>query len=141
MHGLVLMTTCACVNLSKPARGLAGLTELVMVAVEGSRNAASKRVYIIWGNLVGVQWAWLNPPYGWLQKDELLLDRAIQTLKQSIDTMTEDPANKSRLYVTEQDIAKVANTADDILLAVKAPQGTTLEVPDPDQDTGERRYR
>ncbi|KAK9808669.1 hypothetical protein WJX72_001605 [[Myrmecia] bisecta] len=76
-----------------------------------------------------------------LQRDELALDQCIQNLKTSIDVMTEDPANKSRLYVTEQDIAKVANTADDILLAVKAPQGTTLEVPDPDQDNGERRYR
>ena len=57
--------------------------------------------------------------------------------------MTEDAANSARLYVTDEDIAKLPCTANDTVFAVKAPQGTTLEVPDPDEglETGQRRYR
>ena len=57
--------------------------------------------------------------------------------------MTKDAANAARLYVTDEDIAKLPCTANDTVFAVKAPQGTTLEVPDPDEGlaTGERRYR
>lgn len=57
--------------------------------------------------------------------------------------MTEDAANSARLYVTDEDIAKLPCTANDTVFAVKAPQGTTLEVPDPDDglETGQRRYR
>lgn len=57
--------------------------------------------------------------------------------------MTEDAANSARLYVTDEDIARLPCTANDTVFAVKAPQGTTLEVPDPDDglETGQRRYR
>lgn len=78
-----------------------------------------------------------------LQEDEQSLKKHIKALENSIKDMTEDAANSARLYVTDEDIAKLPCTANDTVFAVKAPQGTTLEVPDPDDglETGQRRYR
>ena len=78
-----------------------------------------------------------------LQDDEQNLKKHIKALENSIKDMTEDAANSARLYVTDEDIAKLPCTANDTVFAVKAPQGTTLEVPDPDDglETGQRRYR
>lgn len=57
----------------------------------------------------------------------------------------ENPLNKPRLYVTEEDVTALPCFANDTLFAVKAPPGTTLEVPDPrelaDPDTQQPRYR
>lgn len=80
---------------------------------------------------------------GILQEDEQNLKKHIKALESSIKDMTEDAANSARLYVTDEDIAKLPCTANDTVFAVKAPQGTTLEVPDPDDglETGQRRYR
>lgn len=78
-----------------------------------------------------------------LQQDEQTLKTCIKELEDSIKAMTEDESNAARLYVTDEDIAKLPCTANDTVFAVKAPQGTTLEVPDPDEGlaNGERRYR
>ncbi|KAH9603931.1 hypothetical protein KSS87_018015 [Heliosperma pusillum] len=47
------------------------------------------------------------------------------------------------LFVTEEDIKAVPCFQNETLIAVKAPHGTTLEVPDPDEavDYSQRRYR
>ena len=50
-----------------------------------------------------------------------------------IHAMTEDPSNKERLYVTNEDIVKLASIGRDTVFAVTAPQGTSLIVPDPDK--------
>lgn len=78
-----------------------------------------------------------------LQQDEQTLKTCIKELEDSIKAMTENESNAARLYVTDEDIAKLPCTANDTVFAVKAPQGTTLEVPDPDEGlaNGERRYR
>ena len=78
-----------------------------------------------------------------MQEDEQNLKKHITALENSIKDMTENAANSARLYVTDEDIAKLPCTANDTVFAVKAPQGTTLEVPDPDDglETGQRRYR
>lgn len=78
-----------------------------------------------------------------MQHDEQTLKTCIQELEDSIKAMTEDAANAARLYVTNEDIASLPCTANETVFAVKAPQGTTLEVPDPDEGlaSGQRRYR
>ncbi|KAH9674410.1 transcription factor E2FA [Citrus sinensis] len=47
------------------------------------------------------------------------------------------------LFVTEEDIKNLHCFQNQTLIAIKAPQGTTLEVPDPDEavDYPQRRYR
>lgn len=45
-------------------------------------------------------------------------------------------------YITHEDVRRIACFSEDTLLAVKAPFGSTLEVPDPDEGMppGRRRY-
>ncbi|XP_021892443.1 transcription factor E2FA [Carica papaya] len=47
------------------------------------------------------------------------------------------------LFVTEEDIKSLPCLQNETLIAIKAPHGTTLEVPDPDEavDYPQRRYR
>ncbi len=79
-----------------------------------------------------------------MQEDEHQLDECIRQLEGCVQVMTDDPANRSRLYVTEEDIAELPIVSSETVFAVKAAQGTTLEVPDPDEGAEgarERRYR
>merc|ERR1711959_57037 len=61
--------------------------------------------------------------------------------------MIEDQEYKPLLYVTQGDIKSLPCFSQDTLIAIRAPHGTTLEVPDPDQasdqkrDSGRRRYQ
>ncbi len=48
--------------------------------------------------------------------------------------MADCPANRSRLYVTDTDIAALPSVAGDTVFAVKAPIGTELSVPDFESD-------
>ena len=79
-----------------------------------------------------------------LQADSLLLEGHIKALHGSMGEMTEHPSNKSRMYVTNDDIIKLSTIGEDVVFAVTAPFGTSLVVPDPDEGVeqgGERRYR
>jgi transcription factor E2F3 len=58
--------------------------------------------------------------------------------------MSEHPPNNARLFITDGDITALPCFANDTIFAVRAPQGTTLEVPDPEDGLdarGQRRYR
>ena len=63
-----------------------------------------------------------------------MLEQRIVDVRNSIHAMTEDPANKERLYVTNEDIVGLATINSDTVFAVTAPQGTSLVVPDPESD-------
>ncbi|KAK9915554.1 hypothetical protein WJX75_000649 [Coccomyxa subellipsoidea] len=79
-----------------------------------------------------------------LQSESDVLEQHIVNVRNSIHTMTEDPANKERLYVTNEDIVGLATINSDTVFAVTAPQGTSLVVPDPESDveSGQpRNYR
>lgn len=68
------------------------------------------------------------------QNDSDMLEQRIVNVRNSIHAMTEDPANKERLYVTNEDIVGLATINSDTVFAVTAPQGTSLVVPDPESD-------
>jgi len=55
----------------------------------------------------------------------------------------ENPKNASIAYVSHNDIRNIPSLADQTIIAVKAPSGTKLEVPDPDEnmEPGRRRYQ
>ena len=79
-----------------------------------------------------------------LQADSQMLEEHIKNLQASMGAMTEFPSNKSRMYVTNDDIIKLQSIGEDVVFAVTAPHGTTLVVPDPDEGVengGSRRYR
>lgn len=70
-----------------------------------------------------------------LAKDERNLDHWIEQMTDSLKNMTKDPMYAEYAYVTFEDIKSLRNLTDaenETLLAIRAPTGTTLEVPDPE---------
>lgn len=78
------------------------------------------------------------------QEQERTLDEQIKVMGEAIKSMSDNPLNKDKLYMTDEDITRLPVFASDTIFAVKAPPGTTLEVPDPEEAAvvpGQRRYR
>ncbi|XP_073529068.1 transcription factor E2F6 [Phyllobates terribilis] len=61
--------------------------------------------------------------------DELILDCAHQLFR-----LTEDGANKKFAYVTYQDLHNIDDYHEQVIIAVKAPEETKLEVPTPNEE-------
>lgn len=78
-----------------------------------------------------------------LHEQELGLDAHVKAMRESLRALNEDKVNKPLLYVTQDDVKSVPTFARDTLVVIKAPFGTTLEVPDPDEgmDYPNRRYQ
>ncbi|EFJ09877.1 hypothetical protein SELMODRAFT_229421 [Selaginella moellendorffii] len=78
-----------------------------------------------------------------LHAQEESLDEKIRAMREKLKTMCEDVSNQQWLYVTEDDIKGLPCFQNETLIAIKAPQGTTLEVPDPDEavEYPQRRYQ
>ncbi|XP_042399122.1 transcription factor E2FB-like isoform X2 [Zingiber officinale] len=75
--------------------------------------------------------------------EERKLDDLISQMREKLREFTEEENNQKWLFVTEDDIKGLPCFQNVTLIAIKAPHGTTLEVPDPDE-AGEylhRRYR
>lgn len=68
-----------------------------------------------------------------LKREEALLDRNQQLAQNLLKTMSEDEYNQKLAYLTHMDIRNIPEFSEETLLAVKAPYGSTLEVPDPDE--------
>ncbi|KAK9939062.1 hypothetical protein M0R45_015771 [Rubus argutus] len=78
-----------------------------------------------------------------LSIEEGRLDEQIREMQERLSNLSEDESNKKWLFVTEEDIKGLPCFQNETLIAIKAPHGTTLEVPDPDEavDYPQRRYR
>ena len=82
-----------------------------------------------------------------MKDQERQLDLEIQKTRDSLGSLIENQEYKPLLYVTQADIKALPCFSQDTLIAIRAPHGTTLEVPDPDQasdqkrDSGRRRYQ
>lgn len=85
----------------------------------------------------------LQDEVGKLRKTECNLDRQISEMQERLRELSENESNEKWLYVTEEDIKSLPCFQNETLIAIKAPHGTTLEVPDPDEavDCSQRRYR
>jgi len=68
-----------------------------------------------------------------LTMQEQNLDERINDMRDRLRELTEDENNQKWLYVTEDDIKSLPSFQNQTLIAIKAPHGTTLEVPDPDE--------
>ncbi|XP_012572831.1 transcription factor E2FB isoform X2 [Cicer arietinum] len=75
--------------------------------------------------------------------EERRLDEQIREMQERLRELSEDENNEKLLFVTEEDIKNLPCFQNETLIAIKAPHGTTLEVPDPDEavDYPQRRYR
>uniref|UniRef100_A0A5B6ZWZ9 Putative transcription factor E2FB n=1 Tax=Davidia involucrata TaxID=16924 RepID=A0A5B6ZWZ9_DAVIN len=78
-----------------------------------------------------------------LSVEERRLDDRIREMQEKLRDLSEDENNQKWLFVTEEDIKGLPCFQNETLIAIKAPHGTTLEVPDPDEavDYPQRRYR
>ncbi|KAJ4841973.1 hypothetical protein Tsubulata_020131 [Turnera subulata] len=78
-----------------------------------------------------------------LNIQERRLDEQIREMQERLRDLSEDENNQRWLFVTEEDIKSLPCFQNETLIAIKAPHGTTLEVPDPDEavDLPQRRYR
>ncbi|MCO5557603.1 hypothetical protein L7F22_011169 [Adiantum nelumboides] len=75
--------------------------------------------------------------------EENRLDDHIREARERLRIMSENECNKQWLYVTEDDIKSLPCFQNETLIAIKAPHGTTLEVPDPEEaiEYPQRRYQ
>ncbi|KAI4378646.1 hypothetical protein MLD38_016098 [Melastoma candidum] len=78
-----------------------------------------------------------------LYTEERRLDEQMREMQEKLKNLSEDENNQKLLFITEEDIKGVPCFQNETLIAIKAPHGTTLEVPDPDEavDYPQRRYR
>ncbi|KAM0045361.1 putative transcription factor E2F-DP family [Helianthus debilis subsp. tardiflorus] len=78
-----------------------------------------------------------------LSVEEHRLDESISEMQERMRDLSEDNNYQKWLFVTEDDIKGLPCFQNETLIAIKAPHGTTLEVPDPDEavDYPQRRYR
>ncbi|XP_062003065.1 transcription factor E2FA isoform X1 [Rosa rugosa] len=78
-----------------------------------------------------------------LSLKERSLDDRIREMEEKLRDLSGDENNRKWLFVTEEDIKGLPCFQNETLIAIKAPHGTTLEVPDPDEavDYPQRRYR
>ncbi|XP_057423302.1 transcription factor E2FA [Lotus japonicus] len=78
-----------------------------------------------------------------LSSEEQRLDDQIREMQEKLRSLSENENNQKCLFVTEEDIKAVPCFQNETLIAIKAPHGTTLEVPDPEEavDYPQRRYR
>ncbi|XP_047316668.1 transcription factor E2FB-like [Impatiens glandulifera] len=78
-----------------------------------------------------------------LSLEEHNLDEQIRDMQERLRELSENEDNQKWLFVTEDDIKNIPCFQNETLIAIKAPHGTTLEVPEPDEavDYPQRRYR
>ena len=78
-----------------------------------------------------------------LTTEETNLDSQIASMQSRLRDLASGELSASYAYVTHTDIKSIPELRGDTLIAIKAPPGTELEVPDPDQGMpyGERRYQ
>jgi transcription factor E2F3 len=83
-----------------------------------------------------------------LMKEERKYDQHIKTVSQNIRRLYEEEAFEkggfeSLSYITHDDMRSLDSFKDQSVMAIKAPPGTSLEVPDPDEGmpSGKRRYQ
>ncbi|XP_022898892.1 transcription factor E2FB-like [Olea europaea var. sylvestris] len=78
-----------------------------------------------------------------LNMEEHKFDERISEMQAKLRSLSEDENNQMWLFVTEEDIKNLPCFQNETLIAIKAPHGTTLEVPYPDEaiDYPQMRYR
>lgn len=70
-----------------------------------------------------------------LRAEEKRIDDLINKTKDKLSSMFETESVRQYMYVTEEDIKSLPCFQNETLIAIKAPHGTMLEVPDPDETT------
>ncbi len=67
-----------------------------------------------------------------LINEEKSLDKWIQDIKNSYEILQEDPKYKKYGYLTYNDIRLLTEGDDMNIIAIRAPSGTSIDIPDPE---------
>ncbi|KAK1325907.1 Transcription factor E2FB [Acorus calamus] len=76
-----------------------------------------------------------------LYNEECRIEELIRETQENLSTLCSDENNQKWLYVTDKDVKNLPSFQNKMLFAIKAPRGTNLEVPDPDEDSLQQRFR
>ena len=79
-----------------------------------------------------------------LQDEERKLDYWTNQIQDSLKQLTKDPSYTDYAYVTYDDLRNLpnlTNSQNETLLAIRAPSGTNLEVPDPESFSPEEKEK
>lgn len=78
-----------------------------------------------------------------LKNEESQLDKQILEQQRNLKETVEGPMFSRYAFVTHEDVRNLVSMQGQTLIAIKAPSGTRLEVPDPDEGMsgGKRRYQ
>lgn len=68
-----------------------------------------------------------------LQKEEALLDEYNRLAADMLRDVQCKAENRDLTYITHDDIRRLPSFDGETLIAIRAPSGTSLEVPDPDE--------
>ncbi|KAH7687021.1 transcription factor E2F3 protein [Dioscorea alata] len=68
-----------------------------------------------------------------LEAEDVQLDGMISDMQESLRLLSADENNQKWLYLSKEDIVNLPCFEDVMLIAVKAPHGSCLEVPDPEE--------
>ncbi|KAJ0971010.1 hypothetical protein J5N97_018969 [Dioscorea zingiberensis] len=68
-----------------------------------------------------------------LEAEDIQLDGMISEIQENLRLLSGDENNQKWLYLSKEDIISIPCFEDAMLIAVKAPHGTCLEVPDPEE--------
>ncbi|KAK8944226.1 Transcription factor E2FB [Platanthera zijinensis] len=92
---------------------------------------------------VGSEIASLKAELQSLENEDCRLDAMICSMQENLISLSEDENNEKWLYLTKEDISCIPFFQNCTLIAVKAPHGTSLEVPNPDEglEFSERQYQ
>lgn len=92
---------------------------------------------------VGAEIAGLKAELQSLEIEDCRLDAMIFSMQEDLLSLSEDEGNRKWLYLTKEDISCIPCFQNSTLIAVKAPHGTSLEVPNPDEglEFPQRQYQ
>ena len=79
-----------------------------------------------------------------MKNEEKEIDDSILRVAQELNQAAENRSNRNHAYATSQDLQSLPSFKNERVLAIRAPSGTTLEVPDPYEgglQAGKRRYQ
>lgn len=78
-----------------------------------------------------------------LEAEDAGLTEQLAQSQKSLKQLSEDEQSQNRVFVTHTDLRSIPSLRDDTVIAIRAPSGTTLLVPDPDEgmEFPQRRFQ
>ncbi|PKA47730.1 Transcription factor E2FA [Apostasia shenzhenica] len=84
-------------------------------------------------NEVGAEITGLKVELQRLESEDCRLDTMISNMQKNLRLFSEDENNEQWLYLSKEDICSLPGFQKSTLIAIKAPHGTSIEVPNPDE--------